>query len=132
MKFIKDILNRITGINIMGSGVSFVPENMKNDNKAEALGVARGNLMNFLRKIHESKYQTVPDSLMYGGLIKSYEEEIGPYRFSKLYTGLDKIGICKFSESGSVCSPYHNKNYTKKDIEQIIIDVRNGVYDKYL
>ena len=90
-------------------------------------------MINFLNGLPDSQCQTINYPVAFSELIKSHRQEIGLSRFSKLQPVLTEMKICNFFKVAvgplepSPCIP----NYTKKDIEHMILDVNNGAYDRY-
>jgi hypothetical protein len=88
----------------------------------------REDLINFLRRLYDSKWPTIPDPQILYDLIQSYRKEIGLYRFSKLHLPLKEMKICNFLQvaSGPPVPSLEVPNYSKADIEKMILSVENG------
>jgi hypothetical protein len=122
--------DRIAGDKVTNLNVSLAPSGISEQDIKEA----KEDLLNFLRKLHDSKYPTIPDTLIQGNLIESYRKEIGTVRFSKLEASLTAMKVCRFFKVvvGPPVPSIDDANYSKDDIEHLIADVEKGQYNRYL
>jgi len=87
----------------------------------------RKDLLIFLTRWHGSK-QDLFNFL--NNNLQSFEEEIGRYRFDKLFVPLNELKICnckRVYNGNLICDPYNKKMpYDKRYIEDMIRDVKKG------
>lgn len=120
--------NKVTNLNL-----STVSEGISDEDIKEA----KGDLINFLNKLLDSKSENIADALTYEyeNVIGATIEMIGNYRFNKLFPFLNSMKIANFkwgANNNLIGASFHSVNYSKKDVESMILDIEKGVYDKYL